>query len=207
MHGASRAARETERERKRTRVTIVAGRGHDTGSKRKKKKEKKRKEKRKKRSVKEGSNRGCTGQTDGSTRPRQLSVKRPRHTLLSTEDRDRSTHSLTLSRSSSFFLRGAAVPGHLKGKWCSFYHLPPPIWYSAFRWRFVTTTRWNVPAERRVFSRMMREHCGSVREIRVSSFLEKGSEPSEPRAVIFSKFIHVTATVVVTSSFLLRFAV
>jgi len=108
--------------RKRMRVIIVAGRRHNTDSKKEKKEE-----------ISKGSNHSCTGRAT-----KRLSVKRPRHTLLSRLATNRSVHFLP------FFLLlspEAPVPG-LKGKWYSFYHLLYSQ-YSAFRRRFVIATRKN----------------------------------------------------------------
>lgn len=110
-------------ERKRRRVTISGETEENTSNTDAEKKEEKKRNgrgiERRKRAIAVS----CTGQTD--LRPRlELSVKRPRHTLLSTVDRVQ--HALTLSRSFSFFLRGAAPSSSqvFKGKWCSLYYSP-----------------------------------------------------------------------------------
>lgn len=114
---------------------------HQSGKRRKKEIKEKWSRERRKRTI------GCTGQTQGNDE--LLSVKRPRHTLLSTVDRDLSARSL--AHSLPFFL--LLSPRRRLPRSSRESGAPSTTRCSVFRWRFdhVGMTR-----SRRVFNRCVR---------------------------------------------------
>lgn len=160
---------------------------------------KKRKKETRKRSVKEGSvhaaarDRGTNGRTQS-----RLSVKRPRHTLLSTESRSLA-HSLPVPLP-SFFEAPSLVSS--KGKWCSFHHRPTPP-----RLRLSMTRRRHHGDTQDGSSVPTSPSFGCVPSVRSQDRLRlrlsgrRRKEVSQTQAVVSPKFIYVAATVAATSNF------